>query len=430
MKKTPVREGETMVLTPTRIGRRGEAEAEHAGWRVRIPHAIPGEKARVRITHVSQGGPVAVARYEGPAAAPHPARRDPPCPIHLECGGCGLQHLQEATSLALKVAQARERLAGGRWQPALASPCAFGYRAKTFLLPQRSAAALVLGARPPRGEKLVDTSGCAVLRPELEALAARARASLAERPELASHLRTVMLRCNRRGETQITLVHRGEAGDLAAVARGVGADAAFLQRHDVPGNLVCSDEEEVQVVGQGPIVETFGGAVSVRVPPTAFSQGNPDVADELYGQAAAELEGPRIGELYCGAGAAGLLALAHHPGATLHGVDRSPRAIAAARANARSNGLAKRSRFEVAAAEEVAPDWDVVHVNPPRAGCDARVLDAINGGPARKLVYLSCHPATLARDADRLGWPLATVRPADMFPQTPHLELLAVFTRS
>jgi len=425
----PLKLGETLVLTPHRIGRRGEAEAEHEGWRVRIPNAICGEAARVRITHVSRGGPVAAASYEGPAEARHPARRTPPCPVHEPCGGCGLQHIDEPAALRMKVAQARALLPGaGAWAPPLASPRAFGYRAKTFLLPQRRGGTLLLGARPPRGEALVDTAGCAVLRPELEALAARTRAVLADRVDLDGRLRSAMLRCNRRGRTQLTLVHAGDPGAFPELAREIGADAAFVQRHDAPGNLICSDAEETQVVGDGPIEETFG-SVAIAIPPTAFCQGNPEIAEALYRAAARELDGPRIGELYCGAGAAGLLALVDRPGATLHGVDRSPRAIAAARSSAAGNGLAGRSRFERTAAEDARPAWDVVLVNPPRAGCHERVLRAIVASEAGRVVYLSCNPVTLARDAERLGWPLLSVLPADMFPQTPHLELLAVLRR-
>ncbi|MHC4970781.1 MAG: class I SAM-dependent RNA methyltransferase [Planctomycetota bacterium] len=425
-----MKEGERLVLTPRRIGRRGEAEAEHEGWRIRIRNGIPGEAARVRITHVSRGGPVAEAVCEGPAEAGHPARRPPPCPIHDACGGCGLQHVAEPAALEMKVEEARALLPErAPWSPPLASPRAFGYRAKTFLLPQRRGKTLLLGARPPRGAELVDTAGCGVLRPELEALAARTRAVLKSRVELDGRLRSAMLRCNRAGRTQLTLVHGGEPGPLAGLAHEIGADAAFLQRHDTPGNRICSDRtEETQVAGDGPIEETFGSVV-VAVPPTAFVQANPDVAAELYRAAAAELDGPRIGELYCGAGAAGLLALAARPAATLHGVDRSPRAIAAARANAARNGLEKRCRFAAEKAEEARPLWDTVLVNPPRAGCHERVVDAIAKSEAQKVVYLSCNPVTLARDAERLGWTWVSVRPADMLPQTPHLELLAVLRR-
>jgi 23S rRNA (uracil1939-C5)-methyltransferase len=397
---------------------------------VRIPNAICGEAARVRITHVSRGGPVAVAAYEGPAQAPHPARRRPPCPIHDACGGCGLQHIQESAALEMKVAQAKALLTReAPWLAPLASPRAFGYRAKTFLLPQRHGPALRLGARPPRGEEMVDTTACGVLRPELEALAERTRAVLRDRTELEGKLRSAMLRCNRRGETQLTLVHAGAPGPLPDLARQMGADAAFVQRHDAPGNVICSDRAKEQpVAGDGPIVETFG-TVTIEIPPTAFFQANPEVAEALYRAAAAELQGPRIGELYCGAGAAGLLALTLQAGTTLLGLDRSPRAIASARANAARNGLSGRCRFEAAAAEDARPAWDTVLVNPPRAGCHERVLAAIVASEARQVVYLSCNPVTLARDTERLGWPLLFVRPADMLPQTPHLELLAVLRR-
>jgi len=153
------------------------------------------------------------------------------------------------------------------------------------------------------------------------------------------------------------------------------------------------------------------------------------VADGLYRAVAAAVEGERIAELYCGSGVAGLLALRSNPGATLTGFDKAPRAIHAARANAVRNGLTNRSEFLAVPAEEASGDWDAVILNPPRAGCAEAVLDAVARSRAKRLVYLSCNPATLARDARRLGWPILSAQAADMFPQTPHLEILAVLTR-
>ena len=87
--KLRVREGDTIVLEPTSLGDRGAAIAEHEGIRFRVYGAIPGESARVRVLHISRGGPVAEARFLEPAGEPHPARREVPCPIHDKCGGCG-----------------------------------------------------------------------------------------------------------------------------------------------------------------------------------------------------------------------------------------------------------------------------------------------------------------------------------------------------
>ncbi len=455
--RAPFRKGDRLTLTPERLGARGEAEAVHEGWRVRIPGGFPGETATVTIEHVSKGGPMAVARYES-AAAPHAARRDAPCPIHDTCGGCGLQGFGEAAVLAEKVRNVRPLLPEARWLDPIPSPLAFGYRSKTFMLPQAREWKLVLGARPPRGPDLVDTSGCNVLRPELEALAAVTRSVLSERfagkrlplSEPADDrpgLRAALLRCNRRGGTQVTLVHRGPDDGLfeeaaRAVAQTGAAVAGFLQRHDGPGNRICSDENERLVAGEGPLRERFEAgraAVEVAIPPTAFFQGNPEVAESLYALAAGAVAGLRIAELYCGAGVAGLLALHLQPEGELRGVDKAPRAVASALESARENGVADRCRFEVGSAEELLPRWvadgacfDALLLNPPRGGCHPDVLAAASSSGASRLAYMSCNPATLGRDADALagdGWRVESLQPADMFPQTPHLEVLALFAR-
>jgi len=415
-----MRQGDRIVVTPLRLGRRGEAEAEHEDRRVRVRNGIPGEAARVVVTHVSKGGPVAETRFEAPAGEPHPGRRPAPCPIHDTCGGCGLQHVMEGSALRLKVAQAQALLPAAEWLEPIRAPRSFGYRAKTFLLPQKRKGRLMLGARPARGPKLVDTSGCGVLLPHLEACCARIRDRFRDRPELARGWRSILLRANRAGKTQGCVVHGSDTPP-----EPLPAAATFAQVHDEETNVVFSDAEERLLQGTQ-ITERFAG-LDFAIPPTAFWQGNPDVAEQLYERAADALDGERLGELYCGAGAAGLLALARRPGATLLGVDRSPRAVAVARANAERHGL--EARFEAKGAADVEATWDAVLVNPPRSGCHAAVLDAVRRSGAGRLVYLSCNPQTLARDAEALGWTLRSVTPADMLPQTPHLELLAVLDR-
>ncbi len=423
--RRPFLEGDTISVVPHAWGKRDEVHASYEGWTIKIPGGIPGEPIQVRVVHVSKGGPVARGKLlHAPEA--HAARREPPCEIHEECGGCGMQHVTETFALERKIFQAREALPGP-WREPILSPHPFGYRAKTFLLPQMQDARLVFGARPPRGARLIDTSGCAVLRPELEKLAASIRGRLVGHTALLTTLRTIMLRANRAGQTQTTIVHRGE---LRAVGRfDFPTDALFAQRHDEETNRIQSDEDEILLAGEGPILEKFG-PIEVSLPPTSFMQGNPHVAERLYRGAADALTGARVAELYCGGGAVGLWALHDHPKWTLHGVDKSPRAIAFARDNAQRNGLAKRATFTCGAAEDAKGDWDSVLVNPPRAGCHESVLAAIQASAAVRLVYLSCNPRTLARDAAALGWRVDSLTPADMFPQTPHLEVLAVLSRS
>ena len=402
-------EGDVVVVTPDRFGKRGDASAEYRGWRVRVRGGIPGEPARVRIRHVSRGGPVAAADFLAAADAPHPGRHDVRCPIHDVCGGCGLQHVD---AFPLKIEQAR-RLFGADvpWLEPIVSPRAFAYRVKTFLLSDGAR----FGVRPPRGPELLDVTGCAVLHPELEVACETVRRQLDP-----ACVRTVMVRGNRRGDVQVTLVHRGEAPRV-----DLPLERLFVQRHDEPGNRICSDAPERQVSGDGPVRELFAGGLSAAVPPTAFMQANPDVAEVLYVAAAEALVGDRVAEIYCGAGVAGLLAA--QKGAHLTGIDKSPRAIEAARANAERNGLADRCEFHAAAAEDFpGARWDSVLVNPPRTGCHELVLERVRTSGARRMVYLSCNPVTLARDIEHLGWRCISLRAADMLPQTPHLELSAI----
>ncbi|MHC4408548.1 MAG: methyltransferase, partial [Planctomycetota bacterium] len=337
-----VRLGDELVVIPEGIGKRGDALAEYEGFRLRVRGGIPGEEARVRVRHVSRGGPVAEADFLE-AVSPHPLRREVRCPIHDLCGGCGLQHVN---GFALKIEQA-QRILPGPWGLPIESPLSYGYRAKTFLLSDGRR----FGVRPPRGSDLVDTTGCAVLRPELEHALETVRAQLDP-----AAVRTVMVRGNRAGEVQVTLVHGGDAPEV-----DLPFEHLFTQRHDAPGNRICSDEPEVQLRGDGPVRERYG-RLHAAIPPTAFCQANPDVAEALYVAAAEQLIGERIAEFYCGAGVAGLLAADR---AQLTGIDKSPRAIDLARANAVANGL-EAEFFAEAAEQFAARTWDSVLVNPPR----------------------------------------------------------------
>jgi 23S rRNA (uracil1939-C5)-methyltransferase len=233
-----------------------------------------------------------------------------------------------------------------------------------------------------------------------------------------SFARSVLVRANRAGDVQVTVVHDGPPPRL-----DLPFDRLFVQRHDAPGNRICSDEPEAQVAGDGPLVERYG-SLDAEIPPTAFCQANPDVAEALYAAAAAALTGRRLAEFYCGAGVAGLLAARRTgTGTRLVGIDRSPRAVEIARRNAARNDIEAEYRAVSAEDFEGGP-FDAVLVNPPRTGCHEAVLDRLVS--ARRVVYLSCNPATLARDIARLGFRCVSLRAADMLPQTPHLELLAV----
>src|SRR5690606_38972979 len=166
---------------------------------------------------------------------------------------------------------------------------------------------------------------------------------------------------------------------------------------------------------------------------------NPLQAKHLYdvvAQDAALKPGDSVWDVYCGPGSIGIYVAGE--GVRLRGVERVAAAVEDARRNARLHGL-KETRLEVGKAEVVLPRWvnegeraDVVLLDPPRSGCDPRSLDAVATSEPRRIVYVSCNPATLARDlallADR-GYRALKVQPVDMFPHTPHVEAVCLLTR-
>lgn len=204
-----------------------------------------------------------------------------------------------------------------------------------------------------------------------------------------------------------------------------------LNVNNAPGNVVLGREYCV-LAGQGYIEDTIGG-LTFRVSPASFYQVNPYQTANLYTQAIefAGLSGSEtILDAYCGVGTLSLLiaAKAKH----VVGVECVPEAIADARENARINGVSNVT-FVCAVAEKwlasqthLAPD--VAVLNPPRKGCEPAALQALGRARPKRIIYVSCDPATLARDIVgfvTFGYKIADVQPFDMFPQTAHVETVA-----
>jgi 23S rRNA (uracil1939-C5)-methyltransferase len=179
------------------------------------------------------------------------------------------------------------------------------------------------------------------------------------------------------------------------------------------------------------------GELTLRSEAEAFVQVNTSQAERLYA-VATEWAGARAGvralDLYSGAG--GLALTLAKAGAEVRGVELSETAVAAASRSATETGLSGRCRFAAGDAAEGALHWegpcDVVTLNPPRAGAEPAVLDTVIGIGPERVVYVSCNPETLARDAGRLirqGYRLCGLQPVDMFPHTGHVEVVARFEK-
>jgi 23S rRNA (uracil1939-C5)-methyltransferase len=310
---------------------------------------------------------------------------------------------------------------------------------------------LVLGFHHPgRWDRIDDVTEDVLASERIEAVAQAAKAWAREeglsgwdRRDQSGFLRNLVVREARKaGEVQAHLI-TGE-GSFAAddFAAAVPAESILWTRTSDVSETTRTGDTDV-LAGQKALeeqLEVLGEKFRFRISPDAFFQTNTLMAERLYG-AAGELAGlsgrERVLDLFCGIGTIGI-ALAPHAGAVI-GVELVPEAVRDAQRNARLNGI-DNARFiggdvrtTLRPLLEEAGEADVVVVDPPRAGLSQKVVRRVLEANAQKIVYVSCNPTTLAPNARQIvdaGYELKTVRPVDMFPQTPHIECVALFERS
>jgi 23S rRNA (uracil1939-C5)-methyltransferase len=449
------RAGDALALACDDLDDEGAGLATHAGARLHVAGALPGERVRATVTHVSSHRPEAWARLEGVERA-SPERRPPACAAFGACGGCVLQHLDVGAQLAWKTARLRRALdahptlAGVPVSAAVPSPRVLGYRNRSKLVCAARGGGVVLGAFAPRSHTVVDLRGCRVSEAPLEALAAALPALVAEagvaaydERTLAGTLRHVVLRANHAGEVlAVLVVTRPDAPGVAALARRLRAGhpevvGVVENVNRTRGNVIYGrgGGDERVLEGLGALEERVGD-VRLRLSPRAFFQANRDVAALAYSAIAREVApraGERVVDAYCGVGGIALT-LARAASVEVLGIEEHAAAIDDATAGLALNGLSG-ARFVVAdVAERLQglPAADVVVLNPPRKGCDPAVLVEVGRLRPRVVAYLSCDPDTLARDLAALverGTRVRGVTPYDMLPHTPHVEALAILDR-
>jgi 23S rRNA (uracil1939-C5)-methyltransferase len=267
---------------------------------------------------------------------------------------------------------------------------------------------------------------------------------VAPAPDGRALLRNLVVREGRRtGQLQVRLVTTDGELDAASLAAalsdelGESLSGALWTRSRQLAETTMGGETEL-LTGVAELPERLG-ELDLRISPEAFFQTNTEMSEVLYGLAAeyAALEGwERVYDLYCGIGTIALT-LAPRAG-ELWGVELIEEAVANAIAAAQRNEITQARFFagdmRLALPELLAKTGrpDVVVVDPPRAGLSAKVVRRIIDASPKRIVYVSCNPTTLAPNAAQLveaGWALRKVRPVDMFPQTHHVECVALFER-
>jgi 23S rRNA (uracil1939-C5)-methyltransferase/tRNA (uracil-5-)-methyltransferase len=367
------------------------------GWVVMVPYTVPGERVRARIfrnhANYSDADLAEVLRAS-------PARRAAPCPLFGECGGCQYQHMEYAEQLAWKRRQVHEAFArlGGMPEadvrPTHPSPKALHYRSKItphYERPRRDGSFPIGFLRAGR-RALVDVPACPLATEAINAALPAVRKAITERSASLKRGGTLLLREAR----------EGVVSDPTAIVTAEIAGIAF--------EFLAGD----------------------------FFQNNPFILPELvaYVLEAASAAGAKyLLDVYCGVGVFALCGRRQF--ARCLGVEVNADAVKKARANAVRNAAAN-CEFRVGAAETIFAGVDfpstetAVVLDPPRAGCSPEFLQQLLAfGPAQ-VVYVSCDPATQARDLKMLtagGYVLRHAQPFDLFPQTRHIECVAVVER-
>lgn len=414
-----------------------------------VPGAIPGETVDIEI--VRDKGRFCEASLCA-VAIPSPDRILPACPNAGICGGCQARHMRYGATLELKrrvVIDALSRIGGieaPRVLGALGCDAPDRARNKAEYPIALQDGAMVIGARERGGRRVVPLTEC-LSQSEASVRALRWFAERLNAMPGAAHLKYLVTRSNRRGELMAVLCADAPVqAALASLGSALHGDLPELKSlwlcHLNRRPAHALDGRCVRLFGAEALSETLLD-LSFTVSPQSFFQVNPRQTEALY-TAALEAAGiaPGCGlnvlDAYCGAGTITLAAARWARFAT--GIELVPPAIEDAKRNARRNGLADKARFICADAAREIPRllargerFDAAILDPPRKGADAALLAALARAAIPVISYVSCNPATLARDVKLLretGYALEWARPVDMFPWTGHVESVVKLTRA
>jgi 23S rRNA (uracil1939-C5)-methyltransferase len=448
----PVARDDELELEIESLAYGGNGVARLNGFVVFVRRGLPGDKVRARITKVQRRHAEALAVE---VLEPSPKRVEAPCDHYPACGGCRFQDLAYDEQVAAKESQVREALVriGGLadppLDPILPAESIFRYRNKLEYSFAPGPSGPVLGFhKAGRWDEVIDIAECWLttdlgnrIREAVRAWARETGLRAYDQAEGTGYLRHLVYREGRNtGQVMLQLVTApGELPDgfVQAVRRFPEVRSVHHAVNDRPAEV--TNLPTTLLWGEDAIEEQLCG-LRFRVRPNAFLQTNTEMAEKLYGLAIepAGLTGEEtVWDLYCGIGTIGLSMASN--ALTVWGVDVSEESIACAIENADLNGITNAAFFagDVGQAVEELRDRsgipDVVVVDPPRAGLTNKAVRRLGRIGAPRIVYVSCNPTTLAPNAAQLseaGYRLRRVRPVDMFPQTPHIECVALLEKS
>jgi 23S rRNA (uracil1939-C5)-methyltransferase len=446
-------QGQLVEVTITDLNDTGEGVGRLEGRVIFVPDTVTGDRVLVRLVRVKSN--YANGKLHQ-LLEPSPHRIRPNCIVADKCGGCQWQHIDYHYQLEAKqnlVIQALEHIGGftsPSVAPILTTETSLAYRNKATYPLKRSATGQVQAGYYHQGShQLINLNQCPVQDARLNPLLAEIKQDIEQlgwsvynEERHQGRLRHLSLRIGRRtGEMLLTLVTtdwRLQNLDAQAqqwLTRYPKLVGICVNRNPNRTNVIFGDETRC-IAGQPYLQEEFA-SLQLQLKAETFFQVNTEVAEALLNAIVEQLalKGDEILlDAYCGIGTF-TLPLAQRVRQAM-GLEVHPASVEQAQLNAQLNGISNVT-FKTGAVETLLPQLeikpDVVLLDPPRKGCDRAVIEALLMSAPKHIVYISCKPATLARDLKLLchtgRYQLVHVQPADLFPQTPHVECAAFLVR-
>lgn len=437
------------------IGSEGEGIGRYEGYTLFVKDTVMGDRALVQV--MKTGKTFGYARLVK-LLQPSKFRVEPRCPLAAKCGGCQLQHVDYKKQLEYKqnkVYNCLTRIGGFKdvpMEPICGMEEPFYYRNKSqYPVGRNKEGKVVIGFYAGRTHAIIDTEHCYIgskVNTDILKLVRRYIEKYHVEPydEVAHKglLRHILIRVGySTGEIMVCFVINGkELPHKEELIRELidikGMKSICLNINREKTNVILGDKV-IPLWGE-PYITDCIGKIKYQISPLSFYQVNPVQTKKLYELALdyAELKGEEVvWDLYCGIGTISLFLA--QKAKKVYGVEIIPQAIEDARNNAKLNGI-ENAEFYVGAAEEVLPRLyreenikaDVIVVDPPRKGCEQSLLDTILAMAPEKVVYVSCDPATLARDLKYLcekDYELRKVKAVDQFGHSVHVETVVLMTR-
>ena len=448
-----LRKNEIFEAEITAYGSDGAGVCRIKGRAVFVPRTIVGENWRVRITKVTNS---AVWGRAEEAIKLSQSRQSPDCPAYPRCGGCTLRHMSYAEELRFKLGRVNDALKHIGHQTVtaeeiLGSDCVSRYRNKGIYTVREAGGRPQSGFFAPRTHELIPVSSCLIQNEAADKVTAALLDFMRENGISAYDEKTgrglvrhVFVRCavNTPDCVACIVAAGGFGGKTQALVRHLtescpGLTGIVLNVNKTAGNTVLAGSFHT-LWGRDTIRDSLCG-IEYEISPQAFYQINPPQAEKLYQRAVEYADcgaGDTVLDLYCGAGTISLF-LAKTAGRVI-GAEIIPEAIENAKRNAERNGI-ENAEFICADASQAAESFlkagirpAAVVVDPPRKGMEESAVRAVCGMEPDRVVYVSCNPATLARDItvfNACGYELKKATAVDMFPRTSHVETVVLMSK-